>query len=251
MAQCAKCGISDEKTPLYGVITKEGIIKLCENCARSSDSPVIRKPTAFQLREMERKPTVYERLSRMAGIDKTEKKTDKTDFLLRQEKSLRAIVDMNYRERAKPEKRERPDLMDNFHWAIMRARRSKKLTQKQLADAIGEPEAAIKKAEEGALPDDNDRLLNRIQAYLSIDLSRNSSFRLNEPRPAFVPDSSHAQNDEGMKSTSRLTIADLKKMRGGKEDSGRADAGKNEEENPKDKKDISEEDMHNLLFKRK
>ncbi len=66
--ECFKCGISDQKAALYDVITREGLIKLCDSCSRREDSPIIRKPTVFQLKEIERKPTTYERLSKMAGL---------------------------------------------------------------------------------------------------------------------------------------------------------------------------------------
>ena len=55
--ECFKCGISDQKAALYDVITREGLIKLCDSCSRREDSPIIRKPTVFQLKEIERKPT--------------------------------------------------------------------------------------------------------------------------------------------------------------------------------------------------
>ena len=51
-------------------------------------------------------------------------------------------MDKNYKEKVGEDlsKKPRADLVDNFHWIIMRARRMKKLTQAQFAKEIGESE---------------------------------------------------------------------------------------------------------------
>lgn len=213
---------------MYDVITKEGIIKLCDKCCNYEDSPVIRKPTVFQLKEIERSPGTYERLARMAGINPNEKRTEKIDYMSKQEMNLRAIIDKNYEEKIKHEATRRPDLIDNFHWAIMRARRAKHIMRKQLAEAIGEPEMAIKKAEEGALPENN-YLLNKIQSYLGINLFKDENKNtLKNPVPFSIKPS-----DIKTKSPDNLTIADLKRI--------------NEE---KTKKDLLDEDIGKLIFKK-
>lgn len=247
--RCFKCGISNESEMLYDVITKEGIIKLCDKCSRSEDSPVIRKPTVFQLKEVARVPTVYERLSKVAGIDTSKKRNEKPGYLINQETNLRLLVDKNYTEKVKATAKPRSDLIDNFHWVIMRARRSRKLTQKQLAEAIGEPAAAIITAEEGILPEDN-RLLNKIESYLKIDLSKEKK-KSKESSLWDVP-----ANESGMASTSEnvfekieknpdnLTISDLKKLREEKEQTRPGEV-----ELKKDK-DLSEEEIRRLIFKK-
>ena len=212
MAECFKCGVSDKKAQLFDVITKEGIVKMCDRCSRLEDSPILRKPTIFQLKELERRPTVYERLARAAGLDPKEKKVEKTESLLKQETTLRAIVDKNYQEKVKQEAKPRPDLIDNFHWMIMRTRRSKHITQKQLAEAIGEAEAAIKMAEEGVLPENN-YLLNKIQNYLGINLFKDGNKIIAEnPAPVTTPPIIFDR-----KNPNNLTISDLKKIKEAKE----------------------------------
>ena len=258
--QCSKCGVSGQKVKLFDVIAREGIVKVCENCFLSEDHPIIRKPTVFQLREIERKPAVYERLSKMAGLDPRKKMAEKSDYLIKQETNLRAIVDKNYQEKfgndfkAKP----RPDLIDNFHWAIMRARRSKKITRKQLAEEMGEAEAAIKMAEEGILPTgDNNRLLNKIQNHLGINLIKGAGL---SPLPAEA-NPSNVVLEFDRKNPAPLTIADIRRMKEEKErehvlDAGteqiksnqdKSDSGKG---NRKNKNDPSDEDIHNLIFKK-
>lgn len=230
--ECFKCGASDRNVRLFDVITREGIVKLCEKCASHEDSPIIRKPTTFQLKEIERRPTVYERLSRIAGLEPNERRTEKSNHLVKQETNLRAIVDKNYQERVRKEAKPRLDLIDNFYWIIMRARRSKHITQKQLAEAMGEAEAAVKMAEEGILPNDNDRLLNKIQSYLGINLLKNG-IKLTENKPVFL---STKPLDFDRKNPNDLTISDLRRI--------------NEEREKNKENSLSEEEIDKILFRK-
>ncbi len=59
-------------------------------------------------------------------------------------------------------------MVDNFHWIIMRARRARKLTQKQFAEAIEESEEAIKMAEKGVLAKNDLVLVNKIENHLEL-----------------------------------------------------------------------------------
>jgi len=63
-------------------------------------------------------------------------------------------------------------LIDNFHWQIIKVRRSKGLTRKQLADKIGEDEKTLKIIENGGLPEDNFFLIGKIEKFLSINLRK-------------------------------------------------------------------------------
>jgi len=147
MEECFKCGVSSVRARLFDAISDEGIVKICEKCSFEEHMPIIRRPTTFQLKESERKQTVYEKLSRAAGI-KTPEATDSSFSKLKEEVTLREIVDRKYQENLPKESAPRPEMIDNFHWIIMRARRMKKLTQAQFAKEIGESEAAIKMAEQ-------------------------------------------------------------------------------------------------------
>ena len=163
--ECSKCGVSGDKARLFDAISRKGIVKLCEACSSDTDIPVIRKPTTFQLKESERKPTVYNRLARTAGIQ-----NKKIDEIKQQETTLRDIVDKNYQAGIQEMQKPRPDLVENFHWVIMRARRSKHLTPKQLAEEIHESEAAIKIAERAVLPEDDNKLINKLEVFLDVNL---------------------------------------------------------------------------------
>ena len=213
---CERCGISSEKARLVDVISPERIIKLCENCARAEGFPVVKKPTTAQLLEAE-KPAYYSRHYSLGSNTKETAKRIK-DFGKpvpgMEEVSLKDIVDKNYKEKISGQgKGPRADLVDNFHWTIMRARRFRKLTQKELAREISEAEAAIMMAERGILPEDDYKLVKKLEAYLGIKLmkeeARKSLASQREP-PARIlkidPDS--------MKN---LTIDDLKRMKQARE----------------------------------
>ena len=247
--ECYKCGISGERVKLFDAITREGIVKVCEKCSRSEDNPVIRRPTQFQLKEIERKPTVYERLSRAAGINPSEKRVEKSDFLVSEEANLKKIVDKNYAEKIIKDSKKipRPELVDNFHWVLMRARRSKKVTQKQMAEAIGEAEVAIKMAEEGFLPENN-YLLNKMQNYLEISLFKDGVNPIEE-KPAYSREIIFDR-----KNPKTITISDLKNI---KKDSEKSEGYEflnkekaDDREKRKSDKDLSEEEIRKLIFKR-
>jgi len=65
------------------------------------------------------------------------------------------------------------DLVDNFHWEIVRVRRHKGLTRKQLAEAVGVSEEDFKVIEFGGeLPKDDFVLINKVENYLGINLRK-------------------------------------------------------------------------------
>ena len=203
MEECFKCGISEDKVLLFDAICDEGVMKICSKCSEKEDIPIIRKPTESQLRDSERRRSIYERLSgkQIEPVRKEKLKIERTPT------SMRELVDRSYTDRA-PKKREpRPDLIDNFHWVIMRARRSKKISQAQLAKEIDESEAAIKMAEQGILPKDDYILVNKLERNLGIKLIRKEAEevikKIQPPKKlSFDPFSSR-----------RLTIGDLKEMK--------------------------------------
>jgi len=68
-SECFICNVSGEKKRLFNAITDEGVQEVCEQCALDEHLPLVRRPTTFQLKQAERPQTVYERLSKQAGID--------------------------------------------------------------------------------------------------------------------------------------------------------------------------------------
>jgi len=211
--ECFKCGVSGSRVRLFDVVSREGIVKICEKCSSEEDMPVVRKPTSFQLKESGIGPrastgqTVYERLSRMSGIK--DEGIKKSELLDKQEVSLKGLVNRNF-EMTAGEIGQRDDLVDNFHWIIMRARRLKHLTQSQFAEAITEPEAAIKAVEQGVLPKNSYKIINKIENHLGIKLIKKEAVekvREFEKKIDFDPTT-----------TKTLTISDLQDMKKKKEE---------------------------------
>jgi len=234
--ECSICGKSEEKVRLLNAISSKGIVKVCENCAKAEGMPLLKRPTTFQLKESEKKPMVYETLSAGKGQgDRYNKESEKENEKEKLETTLKEIADRNYGKTVSEEKKPRPDLVDHFYWILMRARRSKKLTQEQLAKEISESTAAIKMAEKGILPEDDYRLVNKLESFLGIKIVKNKArTRIREiskklPARVLKFDKSTMQN---------LTIADLKKIKDEKE-KPIEDPGEKEEESKEEAEKIS------------
>lgn len=80
------------------------------------------------------------------------------------------------------------ELLDNFHWEIVKARKSMNLSRKQLADAIGTNEQSLRMLENGELPSDDFILINKVQNRLKINLRKDGKSFSDAPlRPAPNP----------------------------------------------------------------
>ncbi len=229
--ECSVCGISGKNVRLLDVISPKGIVKVCAACSEKDDMPILRRPTTFQLKESEKKPETYSSFLAMrkkekdSGVESLKKSEDKD-----QEITLKGIVDKNYKMKISEEKKPRPDLIDNFHWDLMRTRRLKKITQEELAKEISESVVAIKMAEQGILPEDDYRLVNKLESFLGIKIIKdNARFGINEisrksPARILKFDRMVMQN---------LTISDLKEIKEKKEEPSedlKEDLEKNERE---------------------
>ena len=214
--ECFVCGISGKSVRLLDVISMKEIVKVCVACSEKEDMPILRRPTTFQLKESEKRPETYssflskKKKEEESGVEFGKKYENKE-----QEITLKEIVDKNYQMKISEEKKPRPDLIDNFHWVLMRARRLKKITQEQLAKEISESVVAIKMAEEGILPDDDYRLVNKLESFLGTKIIKNNiRVELNEDSRKFPArilkfDRVAMQN---------LTISDLKEIKEQKEE---------------------------------
>ena len=207
--ECFRCGVSGDRARLFDAISSKGIVKICESCSSKEDIPIIQRPTSVQLQESERKQTVHERLLNMAGIkeDDSQKKIfHKPISPVQQEVTLRDLVDKNFKLRVDEKTASKNNLIHNFHWILMRTRRSKHITQKQLAEAIFEPEAAIEMAEKGVLPENSSKLIKKLENYLGVKLLKQGDvggINLGEPKKmiSFNPED-----------TRTLTISDLREL---------------------------------------
>ena len=185
METCFRCGSSEG---LKEAISEKEIVMICERCQDKENLPLIRKVNLDSLNN-EKTPSVQERLSRMAGVpfnpraqsekmlEERKRKEDGLEAMKKQNEELRKVADKKFKqqmEKSKPETSSAEDssMVRNFHWIIMRARRARHMTQRQLADMIREPEAAIAAAENGTLPREREALVNKIQKALNIQITK-------------------------------------------------------------------------------
>lgn len=174
METCFRCERNEKEVRLLDAIYENDMIKVCERCAITENIPVIRKPSTSQLRESEKSYSVYQRLKKLAGLEKQEKKTE---TILNQIRKLDESPDLEVPEEKKPF-----NLIDNFHWLVARARRNKGLSPRQLGWALGESESAIKMIEKGDLPEDSEKLIRKLEQFFQIKLRERTEEELEEER---------------------------------------------------------------------
>ncbi len=170
--ECSICGASELVRPIFRALSPTGIVLVCENCAQEQGYPLVKKPEVKK-EELEKRDSVYETMVRLSGVKRKEPERFE---LIGQERKIKEVVSKNYEKKLKQETislAPRPDLVDNFHWIIMRVRRVKGLTQGQLADRIGETESAIKMAEQGIIPQGYE-LLNKLERFLGVRLVKDN-----------------------------------------------------------------------------
>ena len=238
MNECCRCGVSGEQSRLFDAICDEGIVQVCKNCS-TDDFLMIKRPTTFQLKDAEKKKSYLKPQPKI--LLKVPNKEDMT---------LKDIVDSHLEIKHEGDVRPRPDLVDNFHWNIMRVRRARHISREQFARDLGEAEALIKMVERGILPEDDNRIINKIETYLNIKLKK----------PEFQ---APAKRELGFDSVSvrNLTISDLQEMKKEKQEDIfsnpvevwdgdiETDSGAPKEERISDEdKDLSKKDMDDLIF---
>lgn len=174
MEKCFKCGASSENTIIYDAISNDGLVRICANCNIKENLPILKKAGAMPI---EKRQTVYERMTRMSGFNPKEKELrEKEEERKKQNEEIKQVMDRNFRDEMmtsnlKKETTGESNLVRNFHWEMMKARRARHMTQRQLAEVLGESELAIRMAERGMLPRERERLVRKIESYLHIKIS--------------------------------------------------------------------------------
>jgi ribosome-binding protein aMBF1 (putative translation factor) len=199
--ECYRCGVSGERVRLHDAISNHGIVKVCSDCANAEKIPVINRPTENQIKEAQRHRTVHERLY---GTDKK--------LITKETTTLRDLVDQKFKNRGV---QSHPDLIDNFHWKIQQVKRTKRITREEFAKGIGESDATVRMIEQGFLPANDYKIINKIEGFLGISLRKNGT--------SGFPDTAKYSLDAPMKesekklsfdsdSTKDLKIADLREL---------------------------------------
>lgn len=269
MDECFKCKITSEKTILMDAITSKGIKKICQKCSRQEKIPLIRKPDLTEP-ETESQPSVYERMSRMSGFVK---KREVSYEVAKQDQNLRELVDKNFRSDFKKAESHK-DLIENFHWILMRARRLRKLTKEQLALKINEPTEAIKMAEKGVLPRDYLTFIKKLERVLGAKLTKTQQKEkekievvpadvLGKPQGLFkettskvvtISDLQNVQNKENspefieIEEENSISPQTPQKKFTGLKNFFKRKEKKKQEEFPEEEEDISSEEIDRILY---
>jgi ribosome-binding protein aMBF1 (putative translation factor) len=246
--ECYFCSRKESETELFDAIDGTELTKVCGDCLRRENLPLVQKPDYAQLAESEKSYTVYQRLSRMAGMPQKIEKKKPEEYIPRTGitlDKLRKPIDYNTRTLRKEgyEIVEKPiAVVDNFHWFIQTTRRRMTLSQKQLADAIGEREEKISLIEEGNFPEGAEKIITKLEQFLKIKLIKGSpqviqtirvkptpvikedwSYSEAKEEPAFVREKPEKKSPSSYilkvdrEKMKNLTIADLQKMKREKE----------------------------------
>ncbi len=162
--ECARCHINGEKARLFDVIYETKMGMLCERCAIIENIPIIKKPDTNQLKKSEKSTDVYERMKRLSGY----KDPGKEDVNFRKER----LIELEQNPKLSLPIKEQLNLVEHFHWDIMKSRRRKGLSHRQLAEAIGESEIAIDMLEKGKLPENAEGLIKKLEQFFQINLRK-------------------------------------------------------------------------------
>ena len=244
MERCYKCGVSGDKEELFDAISGRGIVKACKNCVfqehlnvmkrlQKKPIPQVKPPLSrdYSVKMGEQSTNMRNRLSKLSGIN-MEKRTEADMEVARQNRILRDVANRNFQAGMMKERGSTEDLVDNFNWAIMRARRGRRVSQGQMAEAIGEPESSIVMVEKGMVPKNVIPFIKKIENYLGLKLLK-VDVLTEAPKLDFSSFSSS-------RDSRNLSIKDLKGMKSKNEEEILE-----EEENPEEEVDgetESEED---------
>jgi len=224
MVECFRCGVSGEKVRLYDAISSKGIVKICGDCNAAERFPIIKRPTTDQIEDSQKQKSVRDTLSGM----------NRGKLIARREMSLRELVDKNLKERLS---KQPSDLIDNFQWTIQRMRRNRKITREQFAKGINESEATVRMLEQGVLPNNDYKLITKVENYLRINLKKQGVSKPMEIQQKSQP--SRTLNF-GRSSTNNLKIADLKQMKKKQEETKKQIDSWEEETSQDDEKFLDE-----------
>ena len=160
MEICVKCNRSGDEVRLFDGVSINESIKICERCSLLEGIPIIKSPSANQLKSSEKQDHVYKRLKKISGIEEEKQSVSLFDELKKIE------------ENSEIEKLEEKPLrlVDNFYWIIQRERRKRGFTHRQLAATIGESEMVLKLIERNSLPENVMPVIRKLEQFFRIKL---------------------------------------------------------------------------------
>lgn len=193
MEKCVRCGASEEKKPLLNAISRDGLVKICKECNYAENLLIVKKtepkPTPEELAAQQKQaqnapaPRKIPTVSLLDSQKKIEAlRKERAERLEKESAYLTELRKKNVKEEIKNNPVETSNMLENFHWTVMRERRARHMSIKQLAEAISEPEPMLKLLEEGALPRERERIVQKLENYFRIKLTKQPELFQTEPK---------------------------------------------------------------------
>jgi len=191
----------------------------------------MKKPTEEQIADSKtlRPKSVQERLTNM-----------NKNRLMGKEVTLRALIDKTFKGSAVQIP---SDIIPNFHWTIQRIRRARRISREEFAKGIGESDSTVRMIEQGLLPENNYKIINKIESFLKISLKKagSSGFPDTDSSRRFVLDESLTEKVAVPKklgfdtnTVNELKIGDLKEIKKKEEEKTKGSSDSWEEEYSQD-----------------
>jgi len=162
---CFICGAKEEDgIKMHKVISETKIVNVCENCIGHTSLPKIKTVDENEIIKANRQSNWRERVNKQVDEKPSFKISNSYGVTLRDvvERKMNPLLS----EKMKP----KPDLIKNFNWEVLKARRQKKLTQMKLGTLVGESEFTIRMLERGIVPENYHHLIKKIEEILKINI---------------------------------------------------------------------------------
>jgi len=194
--RCQICNKEDNE--VYDSFYNGRVITACRSCITIEGLSIIKKPTFEQLDRANQRASVHDRMMKLAGLDKLSPVSKDHEVAQRNIAKIKI-----------PPKKQYSDvLVYNYDWAIMMARRRKKMTITQLADLTHIPQIDLEDMEKGVLPKNFERNAKIISSVLNIPLLKEQEERL-KARPPVKTEINKTEEEILMETREKLFGKDL------------------------------------------
>ena len=180
--RCARCFALGDRVRLFDVIYDGKADLLCERCAIIENIPIIMKPEDSKIIEADKPASVYDRMKRLAGINGFSEHKESIRGERLKELENNPILQMPIKKK--------PEMIEYFHWEIMRHRRRRGYTQEKLAEVLEVPIEDIDLLEKGEIIDNIDTI-NKIQRFFNIRIIKKNPFERHEERVVLLDEYGH------------------------------------------------------------
>jgi ribosome-binding protein aMBF1 (putative translation factor) len=181
---CFACKKNSGQVRIIDAVKESRPVKVCEGCSRIENVILIRKPSPTQLQGANKSTSVYTRLQKLAGLsDKEHEKQFKVTQMFDNAPTRKSVIGegdeySQYSIKKRQEMMQKlggpVQLVDHANWVVQKERRARRMTIKQVADAVKVSEADIKLFEDGKMPQNVRGIAEKLEQYLHIKLIKDN-----------------------------------------------------------------------------